>query len=222
MFSTSRRKPIISNHFWGGGGGGGGAGWRGDVFFLYSLSIAGRAAKKGYEPLAFRYLALTARYAPSSTSPMTPCTRPRPDWHRRAAGLSEPVDLTAEPIGGYRRRFTGAVADDLGTPRGMAIAHEVAADTSLTDAQRRALLLDFDRVLGLSLNLPAEPEARLPEGAAELLERRAAARAARDFAASDALREELAAIGVEVRDTADGQEARVAGNPGRRGPVRPG
>jgi cysteinyl-tRNA synthetase len=49
----------------------------------------------------------------------------------------------------------------------------------------------------------------LPEGAAELLARRAAARAARDFAASDALRDELAALGVEVRDTSDGQETTV-------------
>ena len=109
----------------------------------------------------------------------------------------------------YRGRFTDAVADDLGTPRALAIAHEVAADASLTDAQRRALLLDFDRVLGLSLERPAEVDAPLPEGAAELLKRRAAARAARDFAASDALRDDLAALGVEVRDTPEGQATTV-------------
>jgi len=75
----------------------------------------------------------------------------------------------------------------------------------LTAAQRRALLLDFDRVLGLDLGAPPAAEAPLPEGAVELLERRAAARAARDWAASDALRDELAALGVEVRDTREGQ-----------------
>ena len=75
--------------------------------------------------------------------------------------------------------------------------------------QRRALLLDFDRVLGLDLGAAPAEEAPLPEGAADLLERRAAARAARDFAASDALRDELAAMGVEVRDTPDGQETTV-------------
>jgi cysteinyl-tRNA synthetase len=50
-------------------------------------------------------------------------------------------------------------------------------------------------------------EAPLPPGAAELLERRAAARSARDFAASDTLRDELAALGVDVRDTLEGQVA---------------
>jgi cysteinyl-tRNA synthetase len=91
----------------------------------------------------------------------------------------------------------------------LAVAHEVASASDLTDTQRRALLLDFDRVLGLSLDAPAAVDAPLPEGAAELLARRAAARAARDFAASDALRDELAALGVEVRDTSDGQETTV-------------
>jgi cysteinyl-tRNA synthetase len=49
-------------------------------------------------------------------------------------------------------------------------------------------------------------------GAAELLERRAAARAAHDYATSDALRDELAAMGLEVRDTPDGQRATLRRN----------
>jgi cysteinyl-tRNA synthetase len=65
--------------------------------------------------------------------------------------------------------------------------------------------------LGLSLDAPLAVDAPLPEGAVELLERRAAARAAKDFAASDALRDELAALGVDVRDTANGQETTVRG-----------
>jgi cysteinyl-tRNA synthetase len=89
----------------------------------------------------------------------------------------------------------------------------VASTTELSDPQRRALLLDFDRVLGLDLGAPAEAEAPLPDGAAALLDRRAAARAAKDWAASDALRDELAALGVSVRDTDQGQEARVDRDP---------
>jgi cysteinyl-tRNA synthetase len=80
-----------------------------------------------------------------------------------------------------------------------------AAD-DLTPAQRRALLLDFDRVFGLSLDAVAEADdGELPEGAAKLLKQRASARAARDYATSDRLREELSAMGVEVRDTPGGQ-----------------
>jgi cysteinyl-tRNA synthetase len=167
----------------------------------------------GYEPLAFRYLALTAHYRSKldfTADAMHAATSGLARLRRAvAAAPPEEVDLSASPMAGYRQRFTDAIADDLGLPRALAVAHEVASASDLTDPQRRALLLDFDRVLGLSLDAPGAAEAPLPEGAAELLERRATARAARDFAASDALRDELAALGVEVRDTAEGQETTV-------------
>jgi len=177
--------------------------------------------EKGFEPLVFRYLALTAHY------------RSKLDFtedamHAAAAGLrrlrraaqtdgdgsgvdSAPeVDLSAEPMAGYRQRFADALADDLATPTALAVAHAVGSSGDLSPEQRRALLLDFDRVLGLGLDQPpdAGADAPLPPGAQDLLDRRAAARAARDFATSDALRDELAAMGVEVRDTPDGQTAR--------------
>ena len=169
----------------------------------------------GHEPLAFRYLALTAHYRSKLdfTADALHAAASGLARLRRAAGAGvgadATVDLSGEPAAGYRARFREAIADDLGTPRALAVAQAVASDPNLTDPQRRGLLLDFDRVLGLSLEAPAEVEAALPSGAAELLERRAAAREARDWATADALRNELSAIGVEVRDTADGQVARA-------------
>jgi cysteinyl-tRNA synthetase len=167
---------------------------------------------KGFEPLEFRYLALTAHYR--SKLDFTEAA-----MHAAASGLARlrratsgtdtdgsAVDLSAEPMAGYRARFVEAISEDMAMPSALAMAHAVAAGDDLNPGQRRALLLDFDRVLGLDL-ARAEPDAPLPTGAAELLERRAAARAARDFAASDALRDELAALGVEVRDTPEGQVA---------------
>jgi cysteinyl-tRNA synthetase len=170
---------------------------------------------KGFQPLEFRYLALTAHYR--SKLDFTQAA-----MHAAASGLRRlrraveegdgdqtDVDLAAEPLAGYRARFTDAIADDLGLPAALAVAHAVAGADDLAPAQRRALLLDFDRVLGLDLDQPpdAGAGAPLPPGAPELLERRAAARAAHDYATSDALRDELAAMGVEVRDTPEGQVA---------------
>ena len=166
----------------------------------------------GYEPLDFRYLALTAHYRSKldfTESAMHAAASGRARLRRAVAGPEQPVDLAEEPMARYRTRFTEAITDDLGTPRALAVAHDVTGAGDLTDAQRRALLMDFDRVLGLSLDAPIADEAPLPEGAAELLERRAAARGERDWAASDALRDQLAALGVDVRDTASGQETTV-------------
>ncbi len=168
--------------------------------------------EKGFEPLAFRYLALTAHYRSKldfTEDAMHAATSGLRRLRRAVAeGASEgtDVDLAAEPAADYRNRFVEAISEDLGMPAALAVAHAVAGTADLSAAARRALLLDFDRVLGLSLDAPAEEVAgELPAGAAELLERRAVARADRDFATSDALRDELAALGVDVRDTPDGQ-----------------
>jgi cysteinyl-tRNA synthetase len=50
----------------------------------------------------------------------------------------------------------------------------------------------------------------LPDGARELIDRRAGARASKDWSASDALREQLAALGVTVTDGTDGQSWTVS------------
>ena len=73
-------------------------------------------------------------------------------------------------------------------------------------AARSRALRDLDRVLAI---LPdAEPVDGLDPAISALLEARVEARAARDFAASDRLRDELAALGVTVEDTRDGQRWR--------------
>ena len=114
-----------------------------------------------------------------------------------------------------RRRFEAALDDDLNVSAALAAIFDVVrelnrriADRSLStaDAARAVgVLRDLDRVLAI---LPDEtPD--LPAGAAALLEAREAARANRDWAASDRLRDELAALGVAVEDTRDGQRWRL-------------
>ena len=166
---------------------------------------------KGFQPLDFRYLALTAHYRSKLDFTYEAMQAAAAGLRRlrraTAEGAGESaVDLEAEPMAAHRARFVEAISDDLAMPTAIVVAHAVASDGELAPAARRALLLDFDRVLGLDLDAPAEHvDTELPTGAAELLERRAAARAARDYGLSDALRDELAGMGVDVRDTPEGQ-----------------
>ncbi len=100
-------------------------------------------------------------------------------------------------------RFRAAIGNDIDMPAAMALVADLMR--SSTPAPTKASLLKrWDAVLGLDLDR-ATPEGPLPDGAAELLEAREKARAAKDFARSDQLREELAALGVKVLDTAAGQ-----------------
>ena len=71
-------------------------------------------------------------------------------------------------------------------------------------ARALALLRDLDGVLGVLSDGASEVDAEVET----LLEARASARSARDFAASDRLRDELAGLGITVEDTRDGQRGR--------------
>jgi cysteinyl-tRNA synthetase len=116
-----------------------------------------------------------------------------------------------EVLAGARAKFEAALDDDLNVSAALAALFDLVrelnrriADRSLStrDAARAlGTLRELDRVLGI---LPDEAD-DLPAGAAELLAAREAARANRDWASSDRLRVELAALGVAVEDTRDGQ-----------------
>ncbi len=114
-----------------------------------------------------------------------------------------------------RRRFEAALDDDLNVSAALAALFDLVRELnrrmaertiSTADAARAlAVLRDLDRILAI---LPEEtPD--LPAGAADLLAQRETARAARDWAASDRLRDELTALGVMVEDTRDGQRWRL-------------
>jgi len=166
----------------------------------------------GFDPLAFRYLALQAKYRTKlnfSTEGLAGADRALAQLRARVsdwtAGGTAPSGR--EKTAGFESRFLAAIADDLDFPAAMALVAElVRAD--LPGADKAHLLIAWDRVLGLDLDR-ATPNLELPAGAAALLESREKARDARDFKESDRLRGELAAMGVAVTDTAAGQRWKV-------------
>ena len=119
-----------------------------------------------------------------------------------------------EAIEVARDQFKAAMDDDLNVSGGLGAMFELVRDLNRRVAERTistkdawrgaAALRDFDRVLAV-----IDDGQTLPAGAQELLDKREAARAQRDFAASDRLRDELASMGVVVEDTRDGQRWRV-------------
>jgi cysteinyl-tRNA synthetase len=85
------------------------------------------------------------------------------------------------------------------------VVWELVGTDELAPADKAALLTDWDAVLGLGLAPePGAQPVELPPGAAELLDARKRARAERRYEESDRLRDELAALGIEVTDTPQG------------------
>ena len=185
---------------------------------------------EGVEPRALRLALISAHYRTSlnytsDSLPAALAAIQRLDAFDAALavrferGAEAPGDVSAETttlIQTTRERFTAAMNNDLAVPEALAALFDfVREGNRLLDANcnaasaaatRDALQL-LDQTLGL---LPAATA--LPAGAEELLAARIAARAARDFAGSDRLRDELAALGVLVEDSRDGQRWRIGGS----------
>ena len=110
-----------------------------------------------------------------------------------------------------RDRFVEAMDDDLNTPQALAALFDLARDVNRASAEGRSVvaaqetLRELAGVLGLSLREPeTAADAEFASRVEALVARRAELRAARDFAGADAVRAELAAMGVELADSPSG------------------
>ncbi|MDQ4040637.1 MAG: cysteine--tRNA ligase [Actinomycetota bacterium] len=103
-----------------------------------------------------------------------------------------------------KERFFGALAEDFNTPQALGALFEWVREANRRSGVGDADLREMLAVLGFE-RLEA-PSAAIDPAAADLLQRRETARAARDFAAADRLRDELGALGWEVRDGPNGAE----------------
>ncbi|WP_375403026.1 cysteine--tRNA ligase [uncultured Sphingomonas sp.] len=177
----------------------------------------GALVRRGFHPLAFRLMCLQAHYRSemefgwdglvAATVRLKRLVQATAASRARAG---EAVDDTPAPpaVEALLARFDEAVCDDLATPRALVALDELLALRKLPPAAVLVGVGRMDKVLGLDLlaldraALRTRPaDAILDEAAVEakLAERREA-RAARDFARSDAIRDELAAAEIEVMD----------------------
>jgi cysteinyl-tRNA synthetase len=176
--------------------------------------------ERGFDPLAYRYLCLTASYRVPLTfswdameSAADSLKRLRDNVRRLSVETRDAAAI--EPLAALTERFTQAVADDVNIPGALAVTWEAVreANRSTDVTEKRAMLdlvLDFDRVLGLRLSDVVDADAgTLPVEVVELIRQREAARAGRDWSTADALREAIRQHGYEVEDTPEGTRWRL-------------
>lgn len=168
---------------------------------------------RGFHPLAYRLMCLQAHYRSelefSFENLAAAFTRlKRMVMAGEKLPAAEPVEPTDNRIIAELAAFDESVSDDLNTAKGLTHFEAVLTTKGLDAAQRRSALERMDSVLGLGVLDRARADLRLrPKDAkideAEIeaaLAQRKDARAAKDFATSDRIRDELAAEGVEVMD----------------------
>jgi len=182
---------------------------KGNVILVSTLK------ERGIDPLAYRYLLLTAHYRSklnltdeSITAAQNGLNNLRADLAELPApGADDFQSDWSEEAQQVRDAFHLAINDDLELPTALSITREVVRNGKIAPAERRRLVLDFDRVLGLRLDTiePKQPRIISDEVRA-LVHERDVARAVHDWKRSDQLRDQLIALGFEVRDTPNGTE----------------
>jgi len=168
---------------------------------------------KGYHPLGYRMMCLQAHYRSELEF----------SWDGLAAALVrlkrmiivierlgdvEPGDAGHPKLAPMLETFEKAVGEDLNTTVALTALEDVLAAKKVDPGAKRAVIEAMDAVLGLDLFGTSRADLRLRPKAAEITEaeiesvlvQRKEARAQKDFATSDALRDALAAKGVDVMD----------------------
>ncbi len=162
--------------------------------------------KRGYEPLAYRYLALTNHYRKplNFTFPALAAAQKALQkmrllvWQWRQE--TKPAKKLSPAARQWQQKFLTAINNDVGTPQGLSIAWQMI-DSDLPPAEKLALLLDFDRVFGLKLG---EWRLQVPPEIKKLVQEREKWRQKGDYQKADQLREELLQRGWQVQDRPEG------------------
>ncbi|MBI4035855.1 cysteine--tRNA ligase [Candidatus Daviesbacteria bacterium] len=158
--------------------------------------------EKGFDPLALRYLFLTAHYKDKLNF----------TWESLKAAqnalnnLREEVRSWEEPAIGcaeFEQKFMKAIDNDLNTPQALAVLWELVKSDYPTSAKAKSIL-EMDKILGLKLDEYLGKKIEIPEEVQKLVNQREKARKSGDFKASDELRHEIKKLGYEIEDTPQG------------------
>ena len=177
----------------------------GNVFLLDDL------VSRGIDPLSFRYLCMTVRYRHRMNFTFNSLKASEKALSNLRNRVWQWKDLPALPelppeTEDWRVKFWDAVNNDLDLPTGLALTWDMVR-SELPPQAKLSLLLDFDRLFGLDLDLV--PSAyQLPEAVVTAASQRNVMRQQVDYATADSLRTELVSGGYVVQDTADATRIR--------------
>jgi len=179
--------------------------------------LVGDLIDRGYHPLVYRYLLLQAHYRSQTEFSWAAMDGAQAGLRRLldrfASARTAPGQRLVPAATGHLEAFDRAVSDDLNTPRALAAVIAASRDDRLTGPDLTALADQFDQVLAIGLTdlSPTDLDVKRRDTTitntevADLVAKRKEARAAKDFAAADRIRDRLTRAGVAVEDHADGE-----------------
>lgn len=168
--------------------------------------------KKGYNPLVYRMFCLQSHYRKPlqfSYEVLDSVAAGYKKLKNRIAKLDKEGTVNEAKAAEYKKKFIEIVGNDLNTASGITLIYDLLKDDT-NDATKRYIIEDFDKVLSLDLlenentQESSDVDSEMEQYINEMISKRAEAKKAKDFATADAIREELAAKGIVLKDTREG------------------
>ncbi|OGD68736.1 cysteine--tRNA ligase [Candidatus Campbellbacteria bacterium RIFCSPHIGHO2_12_FULL_35_10] len=177
--------------------------------------------EKGYKPLSLRYFFLQAHYRSKQNftwDAMRASQTGLINLYGQVAKLDSDKTFLEKIFSfkgrideKYKKEFVEKLEDDFNTPQALSVVSSLLK-SNLSDKDKLATILDFDKVLGLNLhnaksNAPKIfSEEIIPHNIVMLMEKRKEARDNKNYEEADRLRNEIEKLGFEIKDTSEGQK----------------
>lgn len=165
--------------------------------------------EKGFDPLALRYLFLTAHYRTQmnyteaslkAAANAYKSLKNHIIWSQK--NTEETKDLSSQAQK-YQEQFIESINNDLNIPQAIAVVWKLIGDGTIKSFEKKHLLLDFDKVLGLGLS-DIKNVSLIPEPIKILAQLRDAARKEKNYKKADEIRKEIEEKGYLIEDTSAG------------------
>jgi len=164
--------------------------------------------KNGINPLAYRYLCLTSHYRSPllfSSKALSASQNALKKLYEKILKLKHQTsNIKHQTFVKYQKKFLKLINTDLNIPKALALMWKVIEDKKISDSEKYALVLDFDKIFGLKLNKVKKP--KIPLEIKKMVLLREKYRKQKQWEKADKLRKKIEEKGYKVEDTQKGPE----------------
>ena len=168
----------------------------------YSLT---KVENKGFNALSLRYLFLQAHYRSKQNFTWESMKSAQKGYENLVGQIRSLGDKKGKINQEFKNKFIEKISNDFNIPQGLVITHEVLK-SELTNPEKLATILDFDKVLGLKLDSIKKEKIIIPEKIKKLVQQREKTRKDKDFNQADKIRKEIEEKGFKIKDSSQGQK----------------
>ncbi len=167
--------------------------------------------EKGFNPIALRFFFMQAHYRSRQNFTWDALSAASVGYKNLLNHISSFGNKIGKVNADFKKSFSEKIADDFNVSQALAVLFEMLK-SNISNSDKLATAYDFDKVLGLNIKKEVEIlEPVLSDMSKDiklqkLVEERNSARKNKDWKKSDELRDEIAKLGYEVKDTDKGQE----------------